>query len=263
MPIRRGFVALSTGQAHYRAAGTGAPVILLHQSPSSSAMFAPLLPLLATERLAIAIDTPGYGESSLPRYPTSIAQYADAIVEAIRALGFATAPVHGYHTGAAIAIEAAARRPDVISAVSLGGVPLFDEAERAARLASLANPPFLPDPIQPDGGHLLAIFRRMTRVAKDPQEATALTIERVELGQHGHWGFEAAFQYDLAARLPHVRQPIQIIIGVADGIYANTQAARALIGPHDYVELEGGSRFEDIAADSATAILRFLRDHHV
>ncbi|MFT6957791.1 MAG: haloalkane dehalogenase, partial [Halieaceae bacterium] len=63
--IRRGYVTVSGLRMHYRSAGAlSSPTLLcLHQSPSSSAMYEPLMRLLADEYHLLAPDTPGFGDS--------------------------------------------------------------------------------------------------------------------------------------------------------------------------------------------------------
>src|SRR5512147_2264507 len=96
-PVRRGYVDVPFGQVHYRVAGYGPPVVLLHDSPRSSAMHEELISALADEFTAIAIDTPGYGRSSpLPAEPRpEIPDYAAALGAALDALGIGRCVVYG------------------------------------------------------------------------------------------------------------------------------------------------------------------------
>ena len=61
----RGFVSTPHGQVHYRTAGAGEPLLLLHQTSRSSDEFAEMLPILGRSRRVIAMDTLGYGDSDL------------------------------------------------------------------------------------------------------------------------------------------------------------------------------------------------------
>ena len=61
--ITRHFVTVGSRQVHYRRAGSGPPVVLLHPSPNSSASMAPFMRALAPNFTAIALDTPSYGLS--------------------------------------------------------------------------------------------------------------------------------------------------------------------------------------------------------
>ena len=91
LPVRKGFVDVPSGQIHYRAAGYGPPVVLLHDSPRSSVMHAEMLQALAGEFTAIAIDTPGYGHSTpLPSEPVpTIPDFARALAATLEAFGIA------------------------------------------------------------------------------------------------------------------------------------------------------------------------------
>ena len=64
MKMLRAYANLASGvQMHYRIAGSGPPVILLHPSPQSSRFSVPMALRLAKNFTAIAVDTPGYGQS--------------------------------------------------------------------------------------------------------------------------------------------------------------------------------------------------------
>ena len=61
--VERSFVPVPSGRIHVAAAGSGAPVLLLHQTPRSWDEFRDVLPLLGRHYRAIAMDTIGYGDS--------------------------------------------------------------------------------------------------------------------------------------------------------------------------------------------------------
>ncbi|MCX8231241.1 MAG: alpha/beta hydrolase, partial [Alphaproteobacteria bacterium] len=103
----KGYVDTSDGQIHYRMSGESGPIVFcLHESPVSSWEFEKALPLLGARCRAIALDTPGYGQSDAPAGPLDMAGYAQRLLPAIEhfAAGqqFAFATVH---TGTAIALE--------------------------------------------------------------------------------------------------------------------------------------------------------------
>jgi pimeloyl-ACP methyl ester carboxylesterase len=78
--MRRCFVTVGQRQVHYRRAGEGPPVVLLHGSPRSSLALVELIEALAGRFCVIALDTPGYGTSdALPTARPSIADYAEAV----------------------------------------------------------------------------------------------------------------------------------------------------------------------------------------
>lgn len=67
----RGYAGAAGAQLHYRELGEGSPVILLHASPlSSEFMLGQIQALASAGYRAIALDTPGYGQSDpLPEPP--------------------------------------------------------------------------------------------------------------------------------------------------------------------------------------------------
>ena len=100
--ITRGFVTVQSRQrqVHYRRAGDGPPLILLHASPGSSAGLVTLIAALSERgRTVFALDTPGFGESDPLRdeHP-SAADFARATGEALTALGVEQFDLYGAHT---------------------------------------------------------------------------------------------------------------------------------------------------------------------
>ena len=77
----RGYAHGPFGQVHFQVQGTGQPLLLCHQSPSSLRQFDPVYPLLAAAGvMAIGVDTPGFGQSEVPDIVPTIENYADSIV---------------------------------------------------------------------------------------------------------------------------------------------------------------------------------------
>ena len=110
--VTRHFATLGQRQLHYRRAGSGPPVLLLHQTPTSSAELLPLLRQIALRCTALAPDMPGYGASDpLPDTPLTVTALADNVASFMDELGIETAAVYGYHTGASVANCLARRHP--------------------------------------------------------------------------------------------------------------------------------------------------------
>ena len=116
--MHRAFLDTVDGQIHYVTAGSGPPVLLLHQTPRSWDEYRDVIPLLARERLVIAMDTIGYGDSYKPARTCEIEDYARGAIALLDGLGVGSTAVIGHHTGSVIAMELAASYPPSASSGS-------------------------------------------------------------------------------------------------------------------------------------------------
>src|ERR1700704_2367408 len=129
--VERCFVTTRFGRMHAAIVGTGFPVLLLHQTPRSWHEYQDVLPLVGGDFRAIAMDTPGFGDSDAPAGDSSIELWAEAAFALLDALAESRAAVVGHHTGAAIAVEMAASAPARVGALVLSACPFVDAARRA------------------------------------------------------------------------------------------------------------------------------------
>ena len=145
--MTRHFCDIAGRTVHYRRAGKGPALVLLHASPVSSQIFErDYFPVFSEAFTCIAPDTPGNGQSDpLPNADTaSIEDYADALDEFLSSIGVREAIVYGRHTGAAIALAYSQRFPDATRAVYCDGYPAFEPQEANAPLGRYL-PAFEPD----------------------------------------------------------------------------------------------------------------------
>ena len=117
--MRRGYVDSPDGQIHYREAGEGEPVIILHPTPMSSRALIPLIEATAAQGFrAIGMDTMGYGESDRPKKPyTTMGEFAQSVVWLMDGLGIDKANLLAGLTGSQIALQVAADFPDRVKSV--------------------------------------------------------------------------------------------------------------------------------------------------
>ena len=156
--IERGFVEVNNRRVHWRAAGSGPVVVLLHESPRSSTSLLPLLSHLSQHFCCIAFDTPGYGASQpLPDGKDSLNDFAKVLRDAINALGLQDFGLYGTHTGAAIALELAELMPERVTALLLDGLAMFSAEEQQSFFQHylICHEP------QWDGSHLNQIWSRI------------------------------------------------------------------------------------------------------
>jgi pimeloyl-ACP methyl ester carboxylesterase len=155
--IMRAFVNVNGRPVHYRRAGNGPPVVMMHGSPGDSQMLLGEIAACAENFTVFALDTAGFGYSqALPGEELTVVDLAAAAAETMRALKLPPCPVYGTHTGACIAIELANGWPDQVSAVLLEGLPAFTQAEMDEIFTNYFAA-MIPDPL---GGHLVSTFIR-------------------------------------------------------------------------------------------------------
>lgn len=227
--VRREFIDTSDGQIHVRVSRPQTtslpPLLLLHQSPASSLTYQEILPYLGRDRITIAIDTPGFGESFRPAAEPSIGDYARWILAVPDTLGYARFDLFGLFTGAAIASEITRIAPDRVRKLILAGPPLFTP-EQQARFLEHAWP-MRP---QPDGSHLLAEWNRvMTRSMPGlpfDRRADAFN-EFYRGGSNAIWGEMAVSVYPLAETLTQIAVPTLIL--EPEGVHSDCQGALALL----------------------------------
>ncbi|MBS0365862.1 MAG: alpha/beta hydrolase [Proteobacteria bacterium] len=106
----------------YREAGPkGAPaVVLLHGFPSSSRMFATLMPLLADRYRLIAPDYPGFGHSDAPppaRFAYTFDHLTECVVQLLEQLGISRYALYLQDYGGPIGLRMAVAQPARVTAL--------------------------------------------------------------------------------------------------------------------------------------------------
>ncbi|MEO0996084.1 MAG: alpha/beta fold hydrolase [Pseudomonadota bacterium] len=232
--VTRHFAMTPGGQLHYRmaapvdgAAAVRRPVLALHQSPNSSQVFVEFIGELARDRLVVAADTPGFGDSDKPREPPEIADYAEAMHALLDELGWREVDLVGYHTGASIATALAERDGDRIHALLLVGVALFNDAEADA----FFERPW-PPPGDFDADFVAREWQRSKRWQGPGQSDDSVRrtyLAKLGAGRNAWWGARAVFRdrERLAARLGRLRQPL-LIVSPRDDLWDITPRAAAL-----------------------------------
>ena len=259
---RRGYIDLDAGQLHYREAGEGDVLLLLHQTPSSSLQWEAAYPLLEAAGVRVlAPDTPGYGMSDPLSGRPSAGAYAGAALALLDALDVPRATVLGHHTGAVTACELGRSHPERVSRLVLNGVPYFTAEQRARYLGRL--PERAPE-IREDGSQLLEPWERRLRVTTGYTDLRAMTrcvIEMLQVRETEWYGYIAVFEYDLEEALRQLTVPALLLTNTGEDLYRATCRARDAHPDLSYVELEGGTH--DIVDEQpeawVAAVLDFMR----
>lgn len=116
-------------ELEYWVKGAGEPVVFLHGGVLTD-WFGPLAAELSTTgcyRL-VSYHRPGYGSSTLPSQPITMAGQADCCLALMRHLGIAKAHLVGHSVGACIALQAALQEPEAVVSLALLEPPVMTAA---------------------------------------------------------------------------------------------------------------------------------------
>ncbi len=257
--LTRAYATGCFGQLHYVTAGSGSPVLLLHQTPRSSDEYRELIPLLATRYRVIAMDTPGFGGSGPPPAHT-IENYAAAALSLLECLHIDRTVVLGHHTGGVIAMELAARAPEMVGSLVLSSTPYVDAAARARRAL---RPPIDHYVVKEDGSHLADAWRG--RQSFYPQGRPDLLDRFIRdllvPGPTAELGHKAVSAYRMENTIAKIACPVLCIGATSDTFsYPELSSLVSGLAQAEIAVIDGGkvALMEERAADVADAVLRFL-----
>ena len=227
--IRRGYVDSSVGQVHYRYAGEGEPLLLLHQSATSSIVYEPIIQHLASNYSTVAMDTPGFGMTDYPQDRFTVPQYAEIVLEFLDALNISSTSIFGHHTGASIACEVAAIAPSRVNRLVLHGPPcvtLEEGREHLGRVTRLV--------LTEDGSYVQELWDYLLR--ETPPDKT-LDVEnlhnelvwRLKAGPRYIETYDAVFSYDMTSRLPRIEAPTLVLAAETDTVVRYVDRAHSLL----------------------------------
>jgi pimeloyl-ACP methyl ester carboxylesterase len=224
------------GQMHLRSHdGRGVPVVLLHMSPRSGAMWESLQEKF--DRPTHAPDRLGYGFSDAPPWALSLEQYAQATIDGLKAAGM-QGPIDllGVHMGSIEAIEIAHQLGTQVRRVITVGMPLFTAEEQQRQLEKYSEQPLRP---ASEGGHVLGAWRGGLAFREAPYDLTDTHRRFVEhvLAANPGAAFRAACGYAIDKNLKSMRSPLTVF-APHDDIIEQTQRVKPLLkGDAQYVDL--------------------------
>jgi len=273
--IERHFATVDTRwgakQIHYRRCGSGPAVLLLHQSPQSSAEYEPLIRDWADRFTVLAPDYPGFGMSDPfgedGELELSLNDFAEVLIAFMDEIGVSSAAAYGFHTGAGMAVAMADHSPGHISAVYANGYVILNEQELTDILSGYL-PPFEP---QWDGSHLLwmwtrnrdqVIFfpwfdrREAARISRTVPPVEVLqqwAMEFLRAGDHYRVGYRAAFAYAGDVPLRTLQSPAIITATESDVLGA---FLTRVTDPAPQVQARIGGSMEENIAEAATFFVK-------
>ncbi len=219
--------------------GMGPPVVLIHGFTGSRETWRPLVRALDAEFTTLSVDLVGHGLSGSP---TEVDRYrmhraVDDLAALLHRLGYERATWLGYSLGGRVALQVAARHPEVVSALVLEGATpgLADPGERAARVASDEA---LADRIERDGLDWFVDYWgslplwASQRETLSPVQHEALRAQRMSQRATGLAnslrGMGTGAQEPVHARLAEIGVPVLLVTGTLDAKFS--QIAREMAG---------------------------------
>jgi pimeloyl-ACP methyl ester carboxylesterase len=247
--MHKGYADTEVGQIHFREAGDGELVVLLHQTASSSIMYHRVLPFLAEHFHVVAVDTPGFGMSDPPPAAPGpeghLPHYARAVVGLLEAFDVERACLVGARTGASIALEVAATRPERVRKLVLAGTLFLQTEEDKREWEAFA----VPKEWEPDGRgaflheHVLDWVAYFARENDGEQFLLELTAA-LQAGPRYWWAYRSVVAHDAYALLPRVEAPILFVNPLEDSQFDLTRRAHLATPGSRYVEIPGPPKDE-------------------
>lgn len=224
--IRKQYIDTTFGQIHVRMAGqpTDCPIVLLHQTASSSVMFEQVMRLLCDDYWVIAPDTPGFGGSFRPNQAPSTFLYADTLRQALWNLGVKQCWLFGHHTGAAIAVQVAHDWPSMVRKLCLCGPPLMTDAQVAYFEQTLI-------PFKPNNDYAQAVWQRTASKAAqvDPVLLYREAVLTMQADVQLHHAYRAVFEQDFAGQIGRITGPTFVFAGENDSLIQSVAPTFALL----------------------------------
>lgn len=261
---RYGQVHLTCAEPTSGAAGQ-TPVVCFHQSPSSGLQYRKFQQVLASDRLVLCPDTPGFGGSDGPAQPVTIPDYASAMADLLDGLGYGArgqgpVDVVGCHTGTLIGTALAVARPDLVRKLALPSLALFTDEERTRMKAQFGGPqPLLTDP------EMVPKIWKQTVIegSKDqtPERRLEMFTERLRAGTRAWFGPEASLNYDCEAALKSLTKPVLLLV-LNEMLGPNTRRATGVIKINTLVDIsdKAGHGAWDAAPEILVAPIRAFFD---
>jgi pimeloyl-ACP methyl ester carboxylesterase len=243
--MERGLVKTSMGYIHYRAAGTGNAIVLLHINQQSSALYLELMEVLRQRVRAVAIDYPSHGMSDHISFQPTIADYARCIVEVLDALGIERASALGEAAGAAVAIELAGAFPERVDKLVLVNCPYYRDSAVKERSKSQMK-----DTLRPADASGFPTTRTLEFVLEhdaihapmQPSQSwmDRINVAQIEVGRDRWQALGALHAYDIPGNLGRIASPVLLLMGEHFQYTAFRRELTARINDVQSDEIAGG-----------------------
>ena len=267
----RQFVASEFGQIHVLAsrpvskAVLRTPLACFAPNPASGRYFKVFMQHLGQDRIMIAPDYPGLGDSAAPPDGMpDLAAYARAMAQTLTALGYGEAgkgkiDVCGYHTGAMVAVELAILRPDLVNKLLLMGIPYYQGEERQRMYReTVVHKPLSENFSDLEGSWDFAVTDREKGV--ELARGYDNFVDVLQAADRKSWAYHAVFSYPAEKRAPRVEQAV-LILNTHGSLAQQTRDMATLFQQSELIEIpELHHGIFDVGADLLSAHARPFLD---
>ena len=218
------FIETPRCRIHYRRAGSGPPLLLLHSNGMSWHEFAAVMPMLVEDFDVIAWDMPGQGDSDPIPWRTGVADLAGLAHSLIIALRLESPMVAGSSVGACIALSLGVQHAASIRALALVeaqfGGPAWFAAHWPVVEAMFATPTMTHEAVQ----------KRLIG-GLDDHTLARWNIDRNKAGSRGMLGVMWALrEYDIVGALDALQVPTVAVFGSHGPAAESAQAMSTRVG---------------------------------
>ncbi|MFI6213117.1 alpha/beta fold hydrolase [Nocardia brasiliensis] len=198
------YAEVNGGRLYYETQGTGQPLILLHGGlATAESTFGTYVPELSKTRQVISVDLQAHGHTPDRERALSYESLADDISALITHLNLGRTDLFGYSLGGGVAMQVAARRPDLVGRLAIASAPYRSDGWLPETRAGMAA-------MNPDALRETPLYQLYSGVAPDPAGWTALVTKTRQL---------LTQDYDWTAQLPKIQAPALILTAESDALY--------------------------------------------
>jgi pimeloyl-ACP methyl ester carboxylesterase len=262
LPVTRD-VAARGARIRFIEAGSGPPLVLVHDYLASRLAWDDVLPRLAERFRVIVPDLPGFGESEKPspsRYHYGFQGFSESLIDLLAALGLGRVSVCGHAMGGAVALTMAAAHAHIVEKLVLVNPLVYPP--RTDALSRLAGVPLL-GPFVFKQLYGRALFRTRFGGTAAARREQLFELFDVPAAREAAYATMCSIldTRPLTASLPRVTAPTLVAWGRsnrASPVEQGRRLARELRGARFEVFECGSSPAEEVPVAFAAAVTAFL-----
>ncbi len=255
--------------------GDGPPVVLIHGTPSHSAIWRNVLPRLRGWRVHV-FDLLGYGASERPlAADTSVAAQTHLLEHLLDAWALETADIVAHDIGGGIGLRLAVHSPRRVNSLTLIDTVSYDSWPSSTWQRIIAEHAAQPGGPDPDSFRCI-LTGQLQMTVHDPLRMSGEVLEAYlrpitgPVGQAAFFAHQVAhydsrYTAELTAQLGHLAMPVQLIWGDDDRwqpLHWGERLAADIGAPLHVIPDAGHFAMEDAPEAVAGHVLDFLQEVH-